>query len=85
MAASQVLHGFWREVVYLWRTHKLPRDFFEVSQIWLYRGETACVTCLRASSVDATAVHGYSCCERCAGAARALQATRTGFSASQQT
>ena len=58
MAASQVLHGFWREVVYLWRTCKLPRDFFEVSQIWLYRGGTASVSCLRASSVGAMAMHG---------------------------
>lgn len=65
---SQVLHGFWREVGYLWRTSKLPRDFFEVSQIWLYRGGTACVICLRASLVER---HDNACysCEHCASAA----------------
>ena len=58
MAVSQVLHGFWREVVYLWRSNKLPRDFFEVSQIWLYRGETACIDCVHVSLVDAMTMHG---------------------------
>ena len=78
MAVSQVLHGFWREVVYLWRSNKLPRDFFEVSQIWLYRGETTCINCLHVSSVDAMS-------KEFAGASRVLQAIRTGFSVNRQT
>ena len=69
----------WREVVYLWRTSKLPRNFFEVSQIWLYRGGTACAICLRASLVERhdNACYSY---EHCASAAHVVQATRTGFS-----
>ncbi|DBA97048.1 TPA: Lipase-like pad4 [Trebouxia sp. C0004] len=33
-----VVNGFWRETIFLWNKRKLPAEFFEKQNIWLYRG-----------------------------------------------
>ncbi|KAL0054780.1 hypothetical protein WJX82_002300 [Trebouxia sp. C0006] len=33
-----VVNGFWRETIFLWNKKKLPSEFFEKQNIWLYRG-----------------------------------------------
>lgn len=34
-----IVNGFWTETIFLWRKKKLPTEFFEKQNIWLYRGK----------------------------------------------